>query len=190
MDWHNKKQRLYICVFGGIALILLWAFISAGIITHDFTRSQLEGKQDKQEALIKGVILTETKDGQKYWEIYGDTGIYNSDNAVANLEHVIGNFYKDNKVSMSFQSSKGSYNTETKVINLYQDTVIALEDGTVLLADELTYPGNDMPIIAKGNVKISRGDEFLATADEVIISSNYENMKIKGNASSKIYKGK
>lgn len=189
MRWSDlsKKKQLYVYVFGGLVLTLLWAFVSAGIITHGFNRSQLSVDKDKQEALINGIILTETKDETKYWEIYGETGSYDSNNEVAMMDNVIGNFYKDNEVAMSFQSSKGTYNADKKLIILYQDTFIVLKDGTTLNADRLRYAGSDEPITAVGNVKITRGKEFLALADEVDISPDYESFKIKGKTTTKIF---
>lgn len=187
--WSNlsRKQKAYIGAFGALAGVMVWAFISAGVITHDFNRSQLSTDKDRQEALINGIILTETKNEKKYWEIYGETGSYDSRNEIAMMDNVIGNFYKENEVGMSFQSSKGSYNATTKVIMLYQDTFIVLEDGTTLKADRLRYAGSDRPVIATGNVRITRDDNFVATADKVEISPDYEHFKISGNTTSKIY---
>lgn len=190
MDWKklSKKRKAYLFAFMGIIGFLLWAFISAGIITHNFNRSQLTGQKDKQEALIHGIILTETKNDHKYWEIYGETGNYDSTNGVAMLDKCIGNFYgDDNEVSMSFESTKGTYNEQKKQIIMYNDTRIVIKDGTTLEADRLTWSGSDKPVIAKGNVKITRGKEFYATAQEVEISPDYEDFKIKGNAVSKMY---
>ena len=187
--WSNlsRKKKAYIYAFAALASIMVWAFISAGVITHDFNRSQLSTDKDRQEALINGIILTETKNEKKYWEIYGETGSYDSNNGVAVMDNVIGNFYKENEVGMSFQSSKGTYNANTKIIILYQDTFIVLEDGTTLNADRLRYAGSDQPVIATGNVKITREDNFVATADKVEISPDYEHFKISGNTTSKIY---
>ena len=183
----GRKRRVYILSFSTLVFILLWAFVSAGIITHDFNRNVVSKSSDKQEATINGVILTETKDTTKFWEIYGETGSYDSTNAVAMLDNVIGNFYKDNEVSMSFQSSKGTYNTEKNIIILYQNTFIVLKDGTTLKADRLKYSGNNLPIVANGNIQISRGSEFLAFADEVDISPDFTSFKIKGHTTSKIF---
>ena len=193
MNWWvklNKKQRAYLIGFVALASIMLWAFISAGVITHDFNRNQLSTSKDRQEAVISGVILTETKDEKKYWEIYGETGSYDSNNEVAMLDNVIGNFYKENEVAMSFQSSKGAYNSAKKVIILYNDTFIVLKDGTTLKADRLRYAGSDMPVVATGNVEITRGGIFLATADKVEINPNFESFRISGNTTSKIFEEK
>ncbi len=193
MKWKDlsKKRKTYILAAGTLAAVMLWAFISAGIITRNFNRSQVNGQQDKQEALIHGIILTETKDDHKYWEIYGETGSYTSDNSIAMLDNCIGNFYdNNNEVSMSFESTKGTYNANKKQIILYQNTHIVIKDGTSLEADRVIWSGNDEPIRAKGNIRITRNDEFFATANEVEISPNYDDFKIIGKAISKIYKSK
>jgi LPS export ABC transporter protein LptC len=193
MKWKDlsKKRKTYILAAGTLAAVMLWAFISAGIITRNFNRSQVNGQQDKQEALIHGIILTETKDDHKYWEIYGETGSYTSDNSIAMLDNCIGNFYdNNNEVSMSFESTKGTYNANKKQIILYQNTHIVIKDGTSLEADRVIWSGNEEQIRAKGNIRITRNDEFFATANEVEISPNYDDFKIIGKAISKIYKSK
>lgn len=193
MDLRNlsRKQKAYIGAFIAIAGVLAWAFISAGVITHNFNRSQLQTDQDRQEALINGIILTETKDEKKYWEIYGETGNYDSKNGVAMLNNVVGNFYDDNnEVSMSFESSKGTYNEKKEQIILYDDTFIVLKDLTTLRANKLVWSGKDIPIVAQGNVRITRKSDLLSTAKKVEISPDYEKFKIIGNTVSKVYSDK
>ena len=190
MKWENlsKKKKAYIFALLTLIGILAWAFISAGVITHNFNRSQLQTQEDKQEALINGLILTETKNTEKYWEIYGETGTYNSTNEIAMLDNVIGNFFVENNVvSMSFESSHGTDNSKKNEIILYDGTKIVIKDGTTLSTNRLTWSGSDKPVTAKGNVVITRNNEFYATADEVIISPDYTSFKIVGHAVSKIY---
>ena len=193
MDLRNlsRKQKAYIGAFAAVVGLLAWAFISAGVITHNFNRSQLQTDQDRQEALINGIILTETKDEKKYWEIYGETGNYDSKNGVAMLNNVIGNFYdENNEVSMSFESSKGTYNEKKEQIILYDDTFIVLKDLTTLRANKLVWTGKDIPIVAEGNVRITRKSDLLATAKKVEISPDYNTFKIIGNTVSKVYSDK
>lgn len=187
----SKKQKAYIGAFAVVVSLLMWAFVSAGIITHNFNRSQLQTDQDRQEALIKGIILTETKDDKKYWELYGESGNYDSKNGVAMLNNLVGNFYNDNnEVSMSFESSKGTYNENKSQIILYEDTFIVLKDFTTLRANKLVWSGSDVPIVAEGNVRITRNNDFIATAAKVEISPEYDRFKIIGNTVSKVYSDK
>lgn len=193
MNFRNltRKQKAYAGAFAAIIGLLAWAFISAGVITHNFNRSQLQTDQDRQEALIHGIILTETKNEKKYWEIYGETGNYDSKNGVAMLNNVVGNFYDDNnEVSMSFESSKGTYNERKEQIILYDDTFIVLKDLTTLRANKLVWSGKDIPIVASGNVRITRKNDLLSTARKVEISPDYEKFKIIGNTVSKVYSDK
>lgn len=192
MNWKNiqKKKRTYIVVILVLVGILAWAFITAGVITHDFNRKQVQAQGDEQEAVVQGIILTETKEEQKYWEIYGDTGKWDSANGVAQLNGVIGNFYKDNEVSMSFESSKGTYNSKEGDITLYSDTFIALKDGITLKADKLHWLNSHSPIVAEGHIKIQKGRELLSTADKIIINPDYSSFKIVGHTVSKVYEDK
>ena len=192
MDFKSlpKKKRLYLIVLISIGLILAWAFITAGIITHDFNRKQVEARGDDQEALVNGIILTETKNETKYWEIYGDTGRWDSRKGVAQLNKVIGNFYKDNEVSMSFESSKGTYNSVDGDITLYEDTFIVMKDGITLNADKLHWIDSHSPIIAEGHIKIQKGKQLLSTAEKIEISPSYDRFKISGNTVSKVYEDK
>lgn len=192
MDWKElpKKKRLYIAVILTLIGILAWAFITAGVITHNFNRQQMSGQSENQEALVDGIILTETKDDQKYWEIYGETGKWDSTKGIAQLNKVTGNFYKDNEVSMSFESSKGTYNSKVGDITLYSDTFIALKDGITLKADKLYWENSHSPIIGEGHIRIQKGKELLSTADKIVISPDYNSFKIIGNTVSKVYEDK
>lgn len=192
MNWNGiqKKKRVYFALGLLLVGILAWAFITAGIITHDFNRKQVESQGDSQEAIVNGIILTETKDDQKYWEIYGDTGKWDSVQGVAQLNNVIGNFYKENEVSMSFESSKGTYNSKQGDITLYSDTLIALKDGITLNADKLHWINSHSPIVAEGHIKIKKGNELLSTADKIIINPDYSSFKIVGHTVSKVYEDK
>ena len=186
----TKKKKIYVIVLIAVGLILTWAFITAGVITHDFNRKQVEARGDEQEAFVNGIILTETKNETKYWEIYGDTGKWDSQRGVAQLNKVIGNFYKDNEVTMSFESSKGTYNSNEGDITLYEDTFIVMKDGITLRADKLHWINSDSPIVAEGHIKIQKGKELLSTAEKIIISPDYDKFKITGNTVSKVYEDK
>ena len=191
MDFKNlpKKKRLYVILSLTFLGIMAWAFITALILTHDFNKKQVANSED-QEAIVNGIILTETKNDTKYWEIYGDTGKWDSNMGVAQLNKVIGNFYKDNEVSMSFESSKGTYDSKKGDITLYEDTFIVLKDGITLSADKLHWINSHSPIIAEGHIKIQKGKELLSTAEKITISPDYNSFKISGNTVSKVYEDK
>lgn len=186
----NKKKLTIITALVLSAGIMGWAFISAGIISSSFSREQISRSKDDQRVDAIGVIITETKEGNKYFEIYGETGNYSKDRSIATLNNVVGNFYKDGEVAMSFQSSKGSYNETEGSITLYENTYIVLKDETSLAADKLIWLGNDKDTVAEGNVKIKKGKEMLATSDKCIIGAGYDKFKIVGKTQTKIFGNK
>lgn len=183
----TKRQRTYFSLAMVTAFILMWAFITAGIITTNFNRSSLHSGTDKQELQVSSMILTETKDGQKFWEIFGETGKYNSEHKIANLNNVVGNFYKDNKVEMSFESTKGLYNEETQEIVLYENVFVVLKDETSLKADKLIFNIKAKTLDVEGDVRINKKNSFKATAEKAFIDSDYSRFRIQGKTSSKIY---
>ncbi len=186
----DKKKRNYLIAVFAVVFVMAWAFISAGIITANFNRSQLKNSENEQKVDASGIIITETKDGNKYFEIYGETGHYSNDHSIATLNNVIGNFYKENKVAMSFQSSKGTYDENTGIITLYENTYIVLEDGTSLNTDKLTWYGNDKQTVAEGHVLIKKDKQMIATAQKGVIDAGYEKFRIIGKTKTKIFSDK
>ena len=189
INWQmfKRKKTIYILLIAVVVAILAWAFISAGVITRNFNRQQLVGTENEQKLDVSGIIITETKNDKKYWEIYGEKGTYSSDNKIALLENVTGNFYSNNEVSMSFESSNGTYNSEKKQIILYNDTHIVIKDGTTLYCDRLVWSGPNKEIVAKGNVKIVRSNSLVSIAQQAVISPDYSNFKIIGKTVTKLY---
>ena len=186
LSFDNKKKAYTIAILVFV-LVMMWAFISAGIITGNFNRAQLKNNENQQKVNANGIIITETKEGKKYFEIYGEIGHYSNDHSIATLHHVIGNFYQDNEVAMSFQSSKGTYDEKTGVITLFENTYIVLKDGISLQTDKLTWSGSDKETIAEGHVVIQKGREMESTAEKCIIGAEYEQFKIVGNTQTKIW---
>ncbi len=186
----DKRKQIYVISILAVILVMLWAFISAGVITSNFNRAQLKNKENEQKVDAIGIIITETKEGRKYFEIYGETGHYSNDHSIATLNNVIGNFYKDNEVSMSFQSSKGTYDENTGVITLFDNTYIVLKDEISLKTDKLTWSGSDKETIAEGNVVIKKGNDMQSTAKKCIIGAGYDKFRIEGNTSTKVFENK
>ena len=183
----SKTTKTYIIVGVVLIAILIWAFLYAAILTHGLNRKSLEGKENSQELSVNDIILTETRDGIKYWEIYGETGQYDSEHKVAMLSRTIGNFYKDNEVTMSYEAKSGSYNETLNTITLTQDVFIAISDNTTLKCDKLVWQGSDKDIVGEGNVRINRNNELASKGEKVIISPDYSHFKLVGKTQSKIY---
>ena len=184
----SKRNKLYLILFIIVFVGCIWAFASAAFITRTFKADVLNKVAEKEELKVKGIFVTETNEGEKYWEVYADEGQMDSETKVAILYNPIGNFYENGEVVMSFKSDKGTYQEDTKKIILYENTLIVYKDGTNVTANKFIWQGKDNEIFAKDDVVITRTDgQFVIKGKEATLSNNMTHFTIKGNSESKIY---
>lgn len=183
----QKRKIAYIIILSTIVIGCLWAFIAAGVITKNFKKDLIKNAGEKQELNIENLIITETKEDKKYWELYAESGYYDNQNKVAILYNVIGNFYNEDKVVMSMESTKGTYDETSKKVVLYEDTYIIYKDGTNVKANRFTWQGNDKDIVAQGNVIIRRNGEIKTYSNKAILGNNMTNIRIMGRSRTELY---
>lgn len=183
----SKRKIAYIVILAVLIIGCVWAFIAAGVITKNFKKEALKDAREKQQLNIENLIITETKEDKKYWELYAESGYYDNQNKVAILYNVIGNFYDKDQVVLSMESSKGTFDEATKKVVLYEDTFIIYKDGTNVKADRFTWQGNDKDIIAQGNVVIQRYGEIRTFSNEAVLGNQMTNVRIKGRSKTELY---
>lgn len=171
-----------------LSLILLWGLIWAYNISRVVKKNSKNSNLKNQQVIVKNIIVTETKDEKKYWEFYAKSGSYTSENNSIQLNDVIGNFYdKDGAVVVSFKSDKGNYDELSKKVVLTGDNLFVGRDGSRLHADELVWQGQDMDILANGNVQYIQENKIVTKSKKAIFNSTLTNFKILDNAIVKIY---
>ena len=183
----SKRKIAYISILSLIFIWCLWAFIAAWVITKNFRKEALKSSGEKQKLDIKDLLITETKDDKKYWEIYADSGYYDSQNKIVILYNIVGNFYEDEQVVLSMESTKGTYDEAIKKVVLYEDTYIIYKDGTNVKANRFTWEGSDKDITATGNVRINRNGEITTYSNEAYLSNRMTNIRIKGRSKTELY---
>ena len=183
----SKRKITYIVILSLVVLGCAWAFISAGVITKNFKKEAINNAGEKQKLNIENLIITETKEDKKYWELYAESGYYDSQNKVAILYNVIGNFYDDDKVVLSMESSKGTFSEETKKVVLYENSYFIYKDGTDVRADRFVWQGNDKDIVAQGNVIIRRNGELRTFSNEAVLTNQMTSVRIKGRSKTELY---
>lgn len=183
----SKRKITYIVILSLVVLGCAWAFISAGVITKNFKKEAINNASEKQKLNIENLIITETKEDKKYWELYAESGYYDSQNKVAILYNVIGNFYDDDKVVLSMESSKGTFSEETKKVVLYENSYFIYKDGTDVRADRFVWQGNDKDIVAQGNVIIRRNGELRTFSNEAVLTNQMTSVRIKGRSKTELY---
>lgn len=184
----SKRKIAYIVILLAVVIGCSWAFIAAGVITKNFKKEALKSAGEKQEVNVQNLIITETKEDKKYWELYAEKGYYDSKNKVVILYNVIGNFYDKDEVVLSMESSMGTYSEEKKKVVLYDNSYFIYKDGTDVRADRFVWQGNDKDITAQGNVVIRKKGELRTFSNEAVLSENMTNIKIIGRSRTELYK--
>ena len=185
-----NKKKIYIILFSLIVLICLSGFIWSFVVTKDIRNSQKteKGAEKNQVVSVKNLVLTETKDEEIYWELYAVKGSYDSSKGTVILDNATGNFYNtDNEVVLSFESDLGTYNEETKQITLRGNTFVVAHDGSSIRADEIIFKGKGEDIIAKGNVVVSRNEDFVSYANQARFNSELTFFEISGKTQTNVY---
>lgn len=183
------KRKKFLKIFTLVLILLVcWGFIWSWFITRAVKKNSTDNKMKNQHAIVKNIIVTETKEEKKYWEFYAKSGEYNSEHNSIQLNDVIGNFYgKDETVILSFKSSKGTYDEKTKKVILNGDNLFVGKNGSQLYADELIWQGNDKDILANGNVQFILEDKLVSKAKSAVFNSTLTNFKIKEGAKTQIF---
>lgn len=183
------KRKRVLKIFTLVLVLLIgWGFIWSWFITKAVRKNSKDGEMKNQHAVVKNIIVTETKEEKKYWEFYAKSGEYNSNHNQIELNDIIGNFYgKNNEVVLSFKSSKGTYDELTKKVVLNGDNLFVSKNGSQLYADKLVWQGNDKDILADGDVQFIMEDKLIAKAKSATFNSSLTDFKIKGDAVTKLY---
>ena len=184
----SKRKIAYTVILLAVVIGCAWVFIAAGVITKNFKKEALKSAGEKQEVNVKNLIITETKEDKKYWELYAEKGYYDNQNKVVILYNVIGNFYDNDEVVLSMESSMGTYSEEKKKVVLYDNSYFIYKDGTDVRADRFVWEGNDKDIKAQGNVIIRKSGELRTFSKEAVLSEQMTNIKIIGRSRTELYK--
>lgn len=183
----NKRNLAGIIFFAIIVFACIWAFVYAGIITASFKDKIIDQTYNNKEANIENLLVTETKESQKLWELFADSGRYSDTDSVVFLEGIIGNFYDDKVVKASFKADRGTYHTEKKEIILYDNVFIVYADGTNIITDRLTYSGKETDIVAQGRVRIEKPNEAIIYGSKAVLKGDFSDFHIEGRTQTKFY---
>ncbi len=181
----KRVVKILILIF---ILALCWGFIWSWFITRTVRKNSDDSGMKHQHAVMKNIIVTETKDEKKYWEFYAKTGEYTSDNNSIILNDIIGNFYdKNEEVELSFKANRGIYDDKTKKVVLNGDNLFVSKNGSQLFADELIWQGRDEDILANGNVQYIQTDKLLVKAQKARFNNSLTNFKVMGKTKTRLY---
>jgi len=181
----KKFAKIFIII---VILIICWGFVWSWFITKTVRENEKNSKMKHQHAIVKNIIVTETREEKKYWEFYAKTGEYHSDNNSILLNDIIGNFYdKDENVELSFKTNKGTYDEKNKKVILNGDNLFVSRNGSQLYADELIWQGRDEDILANGNVQFIQEGQLLIKSEHARFNTSLTHFKAEGKVKTRAY---
>ncbi len=183
----QKRTKFSIIFIVFILILGIIAFVFAGRWTKEF-QAFLVSQGAVEYAKVNDVVITETKDGIKYWEIYAAVGEYDAEKVQATLTDIVGNYYQKGEVVMSFTAPKGTYNSENKQISLLENVRIVGKDDAELTANKVSWVMSEDVVRAEGNVVINKADEIIALSNKATITKDFEKIEIIENAEVRVYK--
>jgi len=183
----SKRTKVSIIFIVLVSALSVWAFVTSSNITKDLNRQQLT-QPASDEVSVKELIITETREKTKYWEVYAREGFYDGDEKKVILKDVIGNFYKDNKIVLSFSAPTGTYESSKKEIKLTDGTKVITDNNIILTANQLLWAGTKDEIYAEGNVKMVKDKELITYSDKSVFSTDLTKFKIIGNSKTELYR--
>ena len=183
----RKRTKFSIVFIISLFILITIALIYTNKWTKDF-QEFLKTQGGIEHATVNDVVITETKDGIKEWEVYAAVAEYDNDKVTATMHDIVGNYYKNNEVVMSFTAPRGKYNSENKKIELSDSVKIVGKDNIKLTADKISWTTTEDKIYAEGNIIINKNNELIALSEKGAVTRDFKFMEISGKAELRVYK--
>ena len=186
------KKRVKVAVIFTIVVLVacIVGFINAWIITGGIKMSDLtqEKQENSEKVLVKNILLTETKEGKKYWEIFAKNGRYVNNSNKVILYNVMGNFYDEKgEVILSFAGNNGEYDGTSKKVILTQNAKLASKNNTQMEAQKITWEGLNNIVHAEGNVRAMQADKLYITCERTTFSTDFKDFHVYGKTITRVY---
>lgn len=183
----SKKTIISLIILACTILFSVWAYVVSSNLTRDVARLSTQGKVENEKLNVNELMLTETRNGAKYWEVYAQNAKYESLKSVAVLKDVTGNFYKNGKVIMSFKSPKALYEDKSKKVTLVGGATAITDSQVVINASQIGWAGKSEAIVASNKVRIVKPPKFVLNTDKAIFKTDMSDFKMFGNSQTRVY---
>jgi LPS export ABC transporter protein LptC len=127
---------------------------------------------------LEGAQLTETRDGQKIWDLKAAHVAYRTDVRVAELSGVTTHFYEKGKVVSTGKAPKATFNLGDRELRLEDGIEVRAEGGHAgFSADEVSVKPDPGRLVASGRVTFFRGDNRLV-ANQLVADRSLKRVEL------------
>lgn len=187
----SKKTIISIAILCFLTILSMWVFFSDNgkkIDTEPEKHTTAEKKPDEEQVKVTDLIITETNEGKKFWEVVATSGVYKKGIETATLSNIKGNFYKNDEVVLSVEAPLAIYDSVKKEVTLKNGARAANNKNVLITAREIQWAGKTDLITATGNVIITQDDKMQTTSDKSVFNSDFTNLKLIGHSNSYVYR--
>lgn len=132
------------------------------------------------------VHYTETREGVKEWDLDAASAIYFKEGNTVRLEKIRATFFGREKEIYFLEAEKGTFNTQTRVVEVSGDVKIDSSTGYHVRTQHLRYEAEKKELHTSDPVEM-KGPELEVKGVGLILDLNQERMKILADVSTTLY---
>lgn len=132
------------------------------------------------------VHYTETREGVKEWDLDAASAIYFKEGNTVRLEKIRATFFGREKETYFLEAEKGTFNTQTRVVEVSGDVKIDSSTGYHVRTQHLRYEAEKKELHTSDPVEM-KGPELEVKGVGLILDLNQERMKILADVSTTLY---
>ena len=159
----------------GFVGVLVWQTLTPRS-TEKISPSKPDASADLR---LDRVHYTETREGVKEWELEATSAVYRKEGDTVMLEKIRATFYGKNQESYRLIGEKGRFNTQTKVIEVYDGVRIDSSNGYHMRTRSLKYQADQKELHTPDPVELE-GPSIRVEGVGMIVELNRERVKILG----------
>jgi len=132
------------------------------------------------------VHYTETREGVKEWELEAASAVFYREQNTLALEKVRATFYGKNQETYVLVGEKGRYNTQTKVIEVFDGVKVDSSSGYQLRTQGLRYEADQRELRTSDPVEM-KGPDIQVEGVGMVVELNRQCMRIFGGVTTTLF---
>jgi len=163
---------------GGVA-VMVWFTMAPG----PDKKTPPQKPEIAADLKLDRVHYTETREGVKEWELEAASAVYFKEENAVVLDKVRATFYGKEQESYILVGAKGRFNTQTKVIEVFDGVKIDSSDGYHLRTRSLIYQSEQRELRTSEPVEMD-GPDLEVNGVGMVVELNQQRVKILGGVTS------
>jgi len=159
----------------GVMAFLVWHTIRS----PEENPTARKAAEETADLKLDRIHYLETREGMKEWELNADSASYFKEEGTILLQNVRATFFGKDEEIYSLVGEKGKFNTQTKMIEVYDGVGIDSSHGYHVRTNRLTYLADKKILSTKDPVEI-QGPDFFMAGIGMIVDLNQQRLRVLG----------